>query len=115
MTKRKVEWHHTQKGEGRELPIGLTRYEACCDCGLVHQHTYAVEPILKKNGKPYQNRGRVVEYVARDNRATAALRRRIAKEGEIVRLDDSNAYIIIRRINYNKARKPIKMNIEPCK
>jgi hypothetical protein len=115
MSKPKVKWHDTKKGEGRELPIGFTRLEACCDCGLVHKHTYAVEPIIRKNGKPYSNRGRVVEYVERDNRATAALRRKMVKDRDMVRLDESNAYIIIRRIDQHKARKAIKMDIEPCK
>jgi hypothetical protein len=40
----------------------------CCDCGLVHQFTFK----LKKVG-----RGHVITFVAvRDNRATAAARRR---------------------------------------
>ena len=91
-------------------PSVLPDFEACCDCGLVHRHTYAVEPV-----KGLKNRGKVVEYVTRDNRKTAKLRQKMTRDDEIIRLDESNAYIIIRRIHQNKARKPIKLNMEPCK
>ena len=37
-----VKYHDMTEGEPRELPIGARRLEACCDCGLVHVHDYAV-------------------------------------------------------------------------
>lgn len=103
--RRFVKFHTLKPGEPRELPIGATRLEACCDCGLVHRHDYAVE-----------RQGRheiVVERVYRDERSTAQLRRKMAAAGDIIREDDSNAYVLLLRIRRKRARKPINVKYAP--
>jgi uncharacterized Zn finger protein len=103
--RRLVKFHELKAGEPRELPIGARRLEACCDCGLVHIHDYAIE-----------RRGRykiVVERVYRDQRGTAQLRRKMAARGDIIKEDGSNAYVLLLRIRANRARKPINVKYEP--
>lgn len=103
--RRLVKFHELKAGEARELPIGARRLEACCDCGLVHIHDYAIE-----------RRGRykiVVERVYRDQRGTAQLRRKMAASGDIIKEDGSNAYVVLLRIRANRARKPLHVNYEP--
>ena len=57
-----------QDNEGFEIPNGEPYKLACCDCGLVHQ-IVILAPRLKK--------GAIIGFAARrDNRATAARRRK---------------------------------------
>jgi len=57
-----------QDNEGFEVPNGEVYKLACCDCGLVHQ-IVIVAPKTKK--------GVLIGFAAkRDNRATAARRRK---------------------------------------
>jgi hypothetical protein len=53
----------TMEGEG----AGVHKI-ACCDCGLVHRFTFAVVK--------YRGKNRVAFSAVRDNRATAARRRK---------------------------------------
>ncbi len=99
--RRLVKYITRTSGDARELPIGARRLEACCDCGLVHIHDYAVE------------KGKVIERVYRDKRSTAALRRKMVTEGSIHRENSSNAYVLILRIRANRARKPLKVRYTP--
>lgn len=96
-----VKYHEMKSGEPRELPIGAMRLEACCDCGLVHIHDYAVE------NKTIQER------VYRDNRATAQLRRKMAREGDLIKEEASNVYILPLRIQRKRGIKRMDIKIEP--
>jgi len=55
---------------------------ACCDCGLVHEMEFSVMEVTKKNKngsfetKPAPARYRVAFRAKRNNRATAAMRRK---------------------------------------
>ncbi len=96
-----VKYHDMTEGEPRELPIGARRLEACCDCGLVHVHDYAVE------NKTIQER------VYRDNRATAQLRRKMARGGNLIKEAASNVYILPLRIQRKRGIKRLNVVIEP--
>lgn len=92
-------------GEPRMIPLikgGFTRRVACCDCGLVHKHLYTVKD------------GAVWEQVTRDDRATAGIRRGMAKRQEIIAEPDSNVFVILRRIVSRKKPRPLAVKYEPC-
>lgn len=74
----------------------------CCDCGLVH--------LVKREVNP---EGILVERWWRDNRSTALLRRHKARKDELIKEDNSNAYVLILRIRQKRARKPLHVRYEP--
>lgn len=90
------------RGEPRPVPFEGVKLAACCDCGLVHRHTYKVE-----NGK-------IMETVERDDRATAGIRRGMANRGEIIAERKANVYVIPRRIVQRGKRKRFTATYEPC-
>jgi len=67
----KAKYTQRQDNEGFEIPNEEVYKLACCDCGLVHQ-IVIVAPKTKK--------GTPIGFAAkRDNRATAARRRKLVK------------------------------------
>jgi hypothetical protein len=61
-----------------EFPTHRSYRLACCDCGLVHEMDFRVDhgELLKRDGRVVRRKsGHVSFRVARDNRATAMLRR----------------------------------------
>ena len=86
-------------GDGKPKPVPFfgVKLAACCDCGLVHRHTYAVVD------------GKIMETVERDNRATDGIRRAMAKRHEIVAEREANVYVIMQRIRRKRKRGPLKV------
>lgn len=93
-----------EDGDGKPRPVPFVgiRFQGCCDCGLVHKHTYEVKD------------GNIIETVERAERATAMLRRGMVKRGEAMALSESNVYLIARRIVQRKRRKRFTATFEPC-
>jgi hypothetical protein len=62
-----------------EVPVPRGYRLACCDCGLVHEMDFKIEhvPVKREGAKRFRKHknGSVLFRVARDNRATAGLRR----------------------------------------
>lgn len=96
-----VKYRKGEKGDKSIVPFEGVRLVACCDCGLVHRHVYAVED--KK----------IVQRTYRDDRATAGIRRGMAKRGEIVAERDANVYVILRRIVQRRKRRRLTAIYEP--
>lgn len=67
---------YTQRidGEGFEIPNKTIYKLACCDCGLVHRIVLAAPGIKKGVGIGFAS--------ARDNRATAQIRRRKSQNSD---------------------------------
>jgi hypothetical protein len=62
------EWTRPRKQDFREQ---------CCDCGLIHRLDFRI--VDARNGAPARQRGLRIEFrTRRDDRATAAVRRRFA-------------------------------------
>jgi len=101
LKKRRIKYHMLDPGEPRELPIGASRMAACCDCGLVHRHDFSLE------------KGKIVERVYRDQRATAQIRGRMARDGEIIAEPGSNVYVILLRIRANQRPKALRVKYAP--
>jgi hypothetical protein len=99
--KRAVKFYSPGPGELREVPLGGSRYEACCDCGLVH---YVEYPVVGN---------KAMERVYRADRMTARMRRLKVARGELIKEDASNAYVLILRIRQNRGRKPLHVKYEP--
>jgi hypothetical protein len=96
MKYRKGEW-----GDKYTVPFEGVRLVACCDCGLVHKYVYTVE-----NKK-------IVQRVYRDNRATAGLRRGMAKHGDIIAERKANVFVIMLRIRRKRKRGRLNVTYEP--
>lgn len=103
-----VKYEHPEDGASRQVPFEGVRFVACCDCGLVHTHTYAVEPHPTLKGK-----GVVVERIWRNNRATAQIRRKMARDNDIIAEPKSNVYMIMPRIVHKKRRHKVVAKYEP--
>ena len=95
-------------GKPRPVPFQGIILSACCDCGLVHKHTYSLAPHPKYKGKLI-----LMETVERANRATDGIRRGMAKDGTIVAVRNKNVYVIPRKINQKRPAKRFKVTIEP--
>jgi hypothetical protein len=90
------------RGDPRPVPFVGVKKVACCDCGLVHRHTYKVWS------------GKIMETVVRDDRATAGIRRGMANRGDIIAERKANVYVIPRRIVQRRKRKRFTATYEPC-
>ena len=89
-------------GDGKPKPVRDT-LSGCCDCGLVHQHVHSI-----------REDGVLMVQVLRDNRATAMVRRHMAKGGRMVPYPASNVYILPLRIQRKRAIKRVEnIKIEP--
>jgi hypothetical protein len=97
-----LKYREGKRGDKSIVPFEGVRMIACCDCGLVHKHIYSVED--KK----------VVVRTYRDDRATAGIRRAMAKRGDIVAERKANIYVIPRRIVRRRKSKRFTATYEPC-
>ncbi len=104
-----MKYRQAKPGDKSVIPFEGVRHVACCECGFVHRYVYAVEPHPTRKGK-----GVIVQYAYADNRATAQIRRKLARDGDIGVLPKSNVYVIMPRINARQRRRRVNARFDPC-
>ena len=90
-------------GDGKPNPVRDIMLVGCCDCGLVHRHIHSIR----------KDDGVLMVQVLRDNRATAQLRRHMARDGRFFPHPESNVYILPLRIQRKRVIKRVDIKIEP--